>query len=171
MACLISSAAWLVSMMNLAALALQCGVLADHGLLEAIVRVESRGNPFAVAVNGDVELVREPRSREEAVAMARWLQRHGYNFINASKDGQLAMEQFLDAHLRRIERDAQGLPIKLFPFTRANPPRSRFSHAGGARAGRAESHQEQTESSLPTVHSTGSRPRPGRREMIVMNAI
>ena len=46
--------------------------------------------------------------------------------INASNDGQLAMEQFLDAHLRRIERDAKGLPIKLFPFTRAKPegPRS-----------------------------------------------
>ncbi len=46
--------------------------------------------------------------------------------INASKDGQLAMEQLLDAHLRRIERDAKGLPIKLFPFTRAKPegPRS-----------------------------------------------
>ena len=67
-------------MLNVAALAVQCGVLVDHGLMEAIVHVESRGNPHALSVNGDVELVREPRSREEAVAMARWLQTHGYNF-------------------------------------------------------------------------------------------
>jgi uncharacterized protein (DUF433 family) len=46
--------------------------------------------------------------------------------INATQDGQLAMEQLLDAHLRRIDRDAKGLPIRLFPFTRMKPegPRS-----------------------------------------------
>lgn len=37
--------------------------------------------------------------------------------INASQDGQLAMKVLLQAHLRRIERDAHGLPIRLFPFT------------------------------------------------------
>jgi hypothetical protein len=41
--------------------------------------------------------------------------------VNASKDGHLAMEQFLDAHFLRIDRDAAGLPIRLFPFTRARP--------------------------------------------------
>lgn len=46
--------------------------------------------------------------------------------INASREGQLAMRQALDAHLQRIDRDAKGLPIRLFPFTRAKPegPRS-----------------------------------------------
>ena len=67
-------------MVDVVALALQCGLLLDPGLMEAIVRVESRGNPNALAVNGDVELVRQPRSREEAVRMARWLEAHGYNF-------------------------------------------------------------------------------------------
>ena len=38
--------------------------------------------------------------------------------INASKQGQGAMEAVLDAHLKRIERDEHGLAVRLFPFTR-----------------------------------------------------
>jgi len=38
--------------------------------------------------------------------------------INASKQGQGAMEAVLDAHLKRIERDPRGLAVRLFPFTR-----------------------------------------------------
>ncbi|MFZ2508917.1 MAG: DUF433 domain-containing protein [Steroidobacteraceae bacterium] len=38
--------------------------------------------------------------------------------INASKEGQTAMREILQAHLKRIERDGKGLPIKLFLFTR-----------------------------------------------------
>lgn len=40
------------------------------------------------------------------------------SLINASKDGQLAMKVLLQAHLKRIDRDRHGLPIRLFPFTR-----------------------------------------------------
>jgi uncharacterized protein (DUF433 family) len=36
--------------------------------------------------------------------------------VNVSADGQLEMTSMLKAHLRRIERDAKGVPIKLFPF-------------------------------------------------------
>jgi len=39
--------------------------------------------------------------------------------INASKGGQLAMPDLLP-QLDRIERDPQGLPQKLYPFTRAS---------------------------------------------------
>jgi uncharacterized protein (DUF433 family) len=42
--------------------------------------------------------------------------------INASKAGQLAMPDLLP-QLDRIERDPQGLPLKLFPFTRASDSR------------------------------------------------
>lgn len=38
--------------------------------------------------------------------------------INLSRKGQLAMKEMLDAHLKRIERDPLGVPIRLFPFTR-----------------------------------------------------
>jgi len=39
--------------------------------------------------------------------------------INVSRSGQLAMAKELRAHLERIERDPKGVPIKLYPFTRA----------------------------------------------------
>lgn len=42
------------------------------------------------------------------------------HLINASQHGQLAMKILLQAHLKRIERDGHGLPIRLFPFTRPN---------------------------------------------------
>ena len=39
--------------------------------------------------------------------------------LNASRDGQVAMRSVLESALRRVERDADGLPVKLYPFTRA----------------------------------------------------
>jgi len=38
--------------------------------------------------------------------------------LNASQDGQYAIEDVLAIHFRRIERDEHGLALKLFPFTR-----------------------------------------------------
>lgn len=38
--------------------------------------------------------------------------------INVSQDGQLAIHEILQAHLHRIERDLNGIPIRLYPFTR-----------------------------------------------------
>jgi uncharacterized protein (DUF433 family)/transposase-like protein len=37
--------------------------------------------------------------------------------VNISQAGQLAMKKVLELHLSRIERDTEGLPIRLFPFT------------------------------------------------------
>lgn len=51
--------------------------------------------------------------------------RHLGELINASRDGQLAMEQLLELHLRRIERHA-GLAVRLYPFTR---PKDRRENA------------------------------------------
>jgi uncharacterized protein (DUF433 family) len=45
--------------------------------------------------------------------------------INATKGGQLAMRQLLEAHLHRIEQDVDGLAIKLFPFVRHDPANDR----------------------------------------------
>lgn len=41
--------------------------------------------------------------------------------INATQDGQLAMQQILEAHLHRIEADVDGLATTLFPFVRRKP--------------------------------------------------
>ena len=38
--------------------------------------------------------------------------------INISQEGQLAIQEVLQAHLHRIERDIKGIPIRLYPFTR-----------------------------------------------------
>ncbi|WHZ17256.1 MAG: hypothetical protein OJF52_004108 [Nitrospira sp.] len=38
--------------------------------------------------------------------------------INISQAGQLAMREVLQTHLRRIERDVAGIPVRLYPFTR-----------------------------------------------------
>ncbi len=46
--------------------------------------------------------------------------------LNASQHGQVAIRSVMEAHLKRIERDDKGVPIKLFPFTRrrdANEPK------------------------------------------------
>ncbi len=41
--------------------------------------------------------------------------------INASREGQTAMRAVLALHLRRVERDPRGVPIRLYPFTRSTP--------------------------------------------------
>src|SRR5437763_1916338 len=43
---------------------------------------------------------------------------HYGDFISVSQGGQLAVRQLLAAHLRRIERDEKGFPLRLYPFTR-----------------------------------------------------
>ena len=40
--------------------------------------------------------------------------------VNISEEGQLAMREVLDQALRRIDRDPKGVPIRLYPFTRAS---------------------------------------------------
>lgn len=46
-----------------------------------------------------------------------FVERYG-DLINASREGQQAMKEIINVYLTRIERDAKGLPIKLYPFTR-----------------------------------------------------
>lgn len=46
-----------------------------------------------------------------------FVERYG-QLINISDEGQLAMRAILQAYLQRIERDASGIPAKLYPFTR-----------------------------------------------------
>jgi len=46
---------------------------------------------------------------------------HYGQLINITKDGQLTMRQAIQVYLRRIERDPNGIPIRLYPFTRSEP--------------------------------------------------
>lgn len=38
--------------------------------------------------------------------------------INISDDGQIAMQQVIQAYLDRVQRDSHGIPIRLYPFVR-----------------------------------------------------
>jgi type IV secretion system protein VirB1 len=62
-----------------AALALVCAPLVHAGTAQALVKVESAFNPFAIGVVGGA-LVRQPRNRVEAISTARQLQASGWNF-------------------------------------------------------------------------------------------
>ena len=46
-----------------------------------------------------------------------FVERYGM-LVNISSAGQVAMRGIIEAALRRIRRDGQGIPIKLYPFTR-----------------------------------------------------
>jgi len=46
-------------------------------------------------------------------------ERYG-QLININRDGQFAMRELMSGALRRIERDAHGIPIKLYPYTRSS---------------------------------------------------
>lgn len=48
-----------------------------------------------------------------------FVERYG-KLVNLSRSGQLAMREMLEAHLQRIEHDAQGLALRLFPFSRGD---------------------------------------------------
>lgn len=73
-------------------------------------------------------LARQVRSRHpladqqfETDGIDLFVQRYG-QLINISQAGQLALRSLLQAHLRRIERDTVGFPIRLYPFTRKRQP-------------------------------------------------
>jgi uncharacterized protein (DUF433 family) len=55
--------------------------------------------------------------RFETDGLDLFVQRYG-KLINISRAGQLAIRQLLQAHLKRVERDASGAAIRLYPFTR-----------------------------------------------------
>jgi uncharacterized protein (DUF433 family) len=43
------------------------------------------------------------------------------SIVNLSRQGQVEITDLIRLYLERVERDAHGLPIKLYPFTQAQP--------------------------------------------------
>lgn len=43
---------------------------------------------------------------------------HLNQFVNVSCGGQIALRELIKAYLQRIERDENGMPVRLFPFSR-----------------------------------------------------
>lgn len=48
-----------------------------------------------------------------------FVERYG-ELIDLSNSGQLAMRRLLEAHVKRVERDARSLPVRLYPFASAD---------------------------------------------------
>ena len=63
----------------LLALALTCAPQVDPRTAQALVAVESSGNPYAIGVVGGV-LLRQPQHQAEAIATAKALQAAGWDF-------------------------------------------------------------------------------------------
>lgn len=65
--------------MDFAALAQECAPWVAHETMAAIVRTESGFRPLAIGINGGAKLTRQPETKAEAVATAKWLIANGYN--------------------------------------------------------------------------------------------
>lgn len=65
--------------MDFVALVQQCAPWASPQTMASIVKRESGFKPLSIGINGGARLVRQPSSKDEAVATARWLIERGYN--------------------------------------------------------------------------------------------
>lgn len=65
--------------MDFVALTAECAPWVAPQTMAAIVRTESQFKPFAININGSAKLERQPRSKEEAIATAKWLLNNNYN--------------------------------------------------------------------------------------------
>ena len=83
-----------------------CSQALQAPLMQQIIRVESSGNPFAIGVVGN-QLVRQPRSLQEAVATVHALQKQGLNFSIGT--GQVNKVHF--ARLGWTEDVARGFDV------------------------------------------------------------
>lgn len=102
----------LLSFMNLVEAHVLDAIRQDYGV--PIMKVRTALDYVSKRIAG-----RNPLATQEFETDGLNLFVHRYGqLINVSQDGQLAMRQLLEAYLHRIERDASGIPSKLYPFTR-----------------------------------------------------
>lgn len=70
----------LSTMIDFIDLAEQCSPEIDIKTLSSLVRHESEAKPYAIRVNGDISLSRQPKNKTEAIETAEFLKANGYNF-------------------------------------------------------------------------------------------
>lgn len=107
----------LLSFLNLAELHVLAAIRRTHLVAMGKVRVALQ------------YLVKHARSKRDRIhpLISRKMETDGLDLfvresgllVNISVAGQLAMRDVLDQALRRIDRDPTGVPIRLYPFTRA----------------------------------------------------
>ncbi|MCZ2390059.1 MAG: DUF433 domain-containing protein [Acidobacteria bacterium] len=56
----------------------------------------------------------------ETDGMSLFVEKYG-SLIDVSKNGQLAMKEILSVYLTRVDRDENGMAMRLYPFTRSMP--------------------------------------------------
>ena len=76
-----------------------------------------------MAPGRDARLRRGTGSGGLALVSVELFVEHLGQIINLSQTGQIEMAELISAYLERVERDAKGLPIKLYPFMRTQPPK------------------------------------------------
>ena len=57
-----------------------CAPMVHHQTISAIIQTESSGNPFAIAVVRGPRLRRQPRDKEEAIRLIKYLENIGANY-------------------------------------------------------------------------------------------
>jgi uncharacterized protein (DUF433 family) len=124
---------------------------AGHRFFRPVILLPDEGLPVLSFVNMVEAHVLEAIRRQESIPLHRvrsavaFLERHYHSqhplaehqfetdgldlfiqkaglLINLSQTGQLAMRDIVAAYLRRVERDVDGLPVRLYPFTRKREP-------------------------------------------------
>jgi uncharacterized protein (DUF433 family) len=102
-----------LSFMNLIEAHILAGIRRKHGV--GLPQVRSALHYVQQKCNVERPLIDQSFQTDGRFLFIEQLER----LINASKDGQMAMPDLLP-QLDRIERDPKGLPLKLYPFTRAS---------------------------------------------------
>ena len=112
----------LLSFFNLAELHVLAAIRREHGVKMGSVR---QAILYLAGNARNPEDKRHPLiSRElETDGLDLFTEQYG-QLVNISRAGQVAMREVISAALRRIERDPDGVPVKLYPFTRATPDRA-----------------------------------------------
>ncbi len=106
----------LLSFLNLAELHVLAAIRRKHKVKMASIRKAIR---YLATQAQSVFAKRHPLiDRElETDGLDLFIKQYG-TLINISHEGQMAMQEVVGAALRRIERDPEGVPIKLYPYTR-----------------------------------------------------
>ncbi len=85
----------------------------------SVLRILARLFPGVAHPLADKDLMTE--SREVFVE-------HLGNLVSASQEGQMAIREILEAHLRRVDRDPLGRASRLYPFTRKRDDAGSLAH-------------------------------------------
>ncbi len=107
----------LLSFLNLAELHILAAIRRKHGVKMPSIR---RAIQYLAEDTWQGFHTRHPliSLQLETDGLDLFTERYG-QLVNISREGQMAMRQIISVALRRISRDAAGVPIKLYPFTRA----------------------------------------------------